>query len=143
LAEIDTVEAANVWLRDNFIADYNERFAIGADHEGSAFVADAMGAWREILCIQEDRTVGHDNTVKWERLSLQLPPSRLRPHFVKATVRVHEYPDGRLAVFWGRTGWVTTMRRAARADRCMTRFHGGGSGPGHAPNQNKNEADRS
>ena len=45
--------------------------------------------------------MGNDNTVKWERLSLQLPPSRLRPHFVKATVRVHEYPDGRLAVFWG------------------------------------------
>ncbi len=45
--------------------------------------------------------VGNDNTVKWRRLSLQLPPSRLRPHFVKTTVRVHEYPDGRLAVFWG------------------------------------------
>jgi transposase len=101
LAGIDTIEAANAWLRDSFIADYNERFAIGAEQEGSAFVADATGAWREILCIQEDRTVGHDNTVKWERLSLQLPPSRLRPHFVKATVRVHEYPDGRLAVFWG------------------------------------------
>ena len=43
----------------------------------------------------------NDNTVKWRRLSLQLPPSRLRPHFVKATVRVHEYPDGLLAVFWG------------------------------------------
>jgi hypothetical protein len=101
LAGIDTIEAANAWLRDSFIADYNERFAIGAEQEGSAFVADATGAWREILCIQEDRTVGHDNTVKWERLSLQLPPSRLRPHFVKPTVRVHEYPDGRLAVFWG------------------------------------------
>jgi hypothetical protein len=45
--------------------------------------------------------VGNDNTVKWEGRSLQLPPSRLRAHFVKATVRVHEYPDGRLAVFWG------------------------------------------
>ena len=101
LAGIDTIEAANAWLQDSFIADYNERFAIGAEQEGSAFVADATGAWREILCIQEDRTVGHDNTVKWERLSLQLPPSRLRPHFVKATVRVHEYPDSRLAVFWG------------------------------------------
>ena len=57
-------------------------------------MTDAMEAWREILCIQEDRTVGTDNTVKWERRNLQLPPSRLRPHFVKATVRVHEYPDG-------------------------------------------------
>jgi hypothetical protein len=25
----------------------------------------------------------------------------LRPHFVKADVRVHEYPDGALAVYWG------------------------------------------
>ncbi len=84
-----------------YIAEHNARFAIAAEQEGSAFVADATGAWREILCIQEDRRVGNDNTVKWEGLSLQLPPSRLRPHFVKATVRVHEYPDGRLAVFWG------------------------------------------
>jgi transposase len=101
LAGIDTVEAANRWLSDVYIAEYNERFAIAAEQEGSAFVADTMAAWREVLCIQEDRTVGNDNTVKWERRSLQLPPSRLRPHFVKATVRVHEYPDGQLAVFWG------------------------------------------
>ena len=45
--------------------------------------------------------MGNDNTVKWQRLNLQLPPSRLRAHFVKATVRVHEYPDGALAVYWG------------------------------------------
>jgi transposase len=101
LAGIDTVEAANRWLSDVYIAEYNQRFAIAAEQEGSAFVADAMEAWREILCIQEERTVGNDNTVKWERRSLQLPPSRLRPHFVKATVRVHEYPDGQLAVYWG------------------------------------------
>jgi transposase len=101
LAGISTVEAANRWLREVYIADHNERFAIDAEQEGSAFVTDAIGTWREILCIQEERTVGNDNTVKWQRLSLQLPPSRLRPHFVKAKVRVHAYPDGELAVFWG------------------------------------------
>ena len=101
LAGITTVEAANHWLAASYIADHNKRFAITAEQEGSAFVVDAIGAWREILCIQEDRTVGNDNTVKWQRTSLQLPPSRLRAHFVKATVRVHEYPDGQLAVFWG------------------------------------------
>ena len=101
LAGITTVEAANVWLRETFIAEHNKRFAIDAEQEGSAFVADTMGAWREILRLQEDRTVGQDNTVKWAGLSLQLPPSRLRPHFVRATVRVHAYPDGQLAVFWG------------------------------------------
>ena len=101
LAGISTVEAANRWLREVYIAEHNERFAIEAEQDGSAFVTDAAGAWREILCIQDDRTVGNDNTVKWQTLSLQLPPSRLRPHFVKAKVRVHAYPDGQLAVFWG------------------------------------------
>jgi transposase len=101
LAGIETVEAANVWLRETFLAEHNRRFAVDAEQEDSAFVADAMGAWREILCIQEDRVVGPDNTVKWDSLSLQLPLSRLRPHFVKTTVRVHGYPDGRVAVFWG------------------------------------------
>jgi transposase len=101
LAGIDTVEAANTWLRDSFMADYNARFAIQAEQTGSAFVVDRAGAWREILCVQEDRTVGQDNTVKWEGLSLQLPLSRLRPHFVRTTVKIHAYPDGSLAVFWG------------------------------------------
>jgi hypothetical protein len=101
LAGIATVEAANTWLRDVYIPAHNKRFAVEAEQAGSAFAIDATGAWREILCVQEDRRVGNDNTVKWKRLSLQLPPSRLRPHFVKTTVRVHEYPDGGLAVFWG------------------------------------------
>ena len=101
MAGITTVEAANRWLREVYVAEHNARFAIAAEQEGTAFVADATAAWREILCIQEDRRVGNDNTVKWRRLSLQLPPSQLRAHFVKATVRVHEYPDGNLAVFWG------------------------------------------
>ena len=100
LAGISTIEAANEWLRETFIAAHNARFAVAAEQDGSAFVADAAAAWREILCIQEDRIVGSDNTVKWGRLNLQLPPSRLR-HFVRTTVRVHAYPDGRLAILWG------------------------------------------
>jgi hypothetical protein len=101
LAGISTVEAANRWLSESYMTEHNKRFAIVAEQEGSAFVADTTGAWREILCVQEERIVGNDNTVKWQRLNLQLPPSRLRPHFVKANVRVHEYPDGELAVYWG------------------------------------------
>jgi transposase len=101
LAGITTVAAANRWLAETYIAQHNAAFAVEAEQEGSAFVADRAAAWCEILCVQEERTVGNDNTVRWRRLSLQLPPSRLRPHFVKATVRVHEYPDGTIAVFLG------------------------------------------
>jgi hypothetical protein len=101
LAGIDTVEQANHWLAETYIAEHNRLFAIEAEQAETAFVADTAGAWREILCIQEDRVVDHDKTVRWKTMSLQLPPSRLRPHFVKATVRLHEYPNGTVSVFLG------------------------------------------
>jgi hypothetical protein len=41
------------------------------------------------------------NTVMWHRLSLRLLAWRLRPHFVKATMRVREYAEGLLAVLCG------------------------------------------
>jgi hypothetical protein len=56
----------------------------------------------EVLCVQEDRVVGNDNCVSFLNRKLQIPESPLRPHFVKATVKVHQYPDGSLAVFHGR-----------------------------------------
>jgi hypothetical protein len=54
-----------------------------------------------VLCVQEERVVGNDNTVAFQGLRLQIPPSRLRPHFVKAKVRVHQYYDGTHAIFHG------------------------------------------
>jgi transposase len=101
LAGITGIEAANRWLAESYIPTYNAQFAVAAEQPGSAFVPDSAGAWREILCVQDTRQVGNDNTVKWRTLRLHIPPSPLRPHFVKATVRVHEYPDGTLAVFLG------------------------------------------
>jgi transposase len=101
LAGIATVEAANRWIAQTYIPEHNAAFAVEPEQEGSGFVADRDQLWREILCVQEERVVGNDNTVKWRGLSLQLPPSRLRPHFVRTTVRLHEYPDGRIAVFLG------------------------------------------
>jgi transposase len=101
LAGIATLEAANHWIRQSYLPAYNAAFAVAPEQAGTAFVADRTGAAREILCLQEERRVGNDNTVKWRRLTLQIPPSPLRPHFVRAVVRVHEYPDGRLALFQG------------------------------------------
>ena len=101
LAGITTVEAANVWLRETYMAEYNMQFGIEALDPVSAFLPDAANVWRETLCIQEDRVVGNDNTIAWNGQRLQIPASRLRPHFVKATVRVHEYPDATVSVFLG------------------------------------------
>jgi transposase len=101
LAGISELEAANRWLREVYLAAYNAAFAVPAEQEGTAFVPYRMGAWRDIPCLQEERQVGNDNTVKWRGLRLQIPPSPLRPHFVRAKVRLHEYPDGSLAIFHG------------------------------------------
>lgn len=101
LAGIGTVEAANAWLKAHYIGHHNAAFAIRAEQEGTAFVADRHEAWREALCVVEERTVANDNTIAWGGRRLQLPESRLRPHFVKAVVRVHEYPAGDISVFLG------------------------------------------
>jgi transposase len=101
LAGIRTVEAANAWLKAHYIAEHNAAFAIKAEQQGTAFVPDRHEAWREALCVIEERTVANDNTIAWSGRRLQLPQSRLRPHFVKAVVRVHEYPDRTVGVFLG------------------------------------------
>ena len=100
-AEIATVEAANCYLKEQFVPDYNARFAVPAAEEGSAFIPYAGRPLDDILCIQESRQVGRDNCVYWNGLALQIPPQRHRHHYVRATVRVHQYPDGRLAIFDG------------------------------------------
>ena len=101
LAEITTLEAANRYLREQFLPDYNKRFAVPAAEKGSAFIPYTGRPLADVLCVQEDRQVGRDNCVIWKGRSLQIPPQRHRHHYVKATVRVHEYPDGRLAIFDG------------------------------------------
>ena len=100
--------AANRFLRERFVPDYNARFAVAAAEPGSAFVRYVGRPLEDVLCVQEDRVVGADNCVSWHRHSLQIPPQRHRRHYVRATVRVHHYPDGSLAIFDG--------------PRCLARF---------------------
>ena len=100
-AGIDTIEAANRFLSDTYLPAHNRRFAVTAAEPGSAFVPWAGADLAEILCHQEDRIVGNDNTVVFGRLRLQIEPSPLRAHFVKATVQVRRYADHTIAVFYG------------------------------------------
>jgi hypothetical protein len=101
LAGITGIAAANRWLAETYWPAHNAAFAVAPAETGNAFVADRTGRVRDILCTQEERRVGNDNTIKWRGLTLQIPPSPLRPHFVRAMVRVHECPDGRPATFHG------------------------------------------
>jgi len=101
LAGITDRATANEFLRNRFIPTYNQRVAVPATESGTAFVPWIGPALADILCVQEDRVVANDNTVRYQGLSLQIPQDPHRFHYVKVTVRVHEYPDGTLAVFHG------------------------------------------
>ena len=111
LAGIATMAEANRFLEELFWPAHNARFARPAADTGSAFVAFA-GTLEDILCAQEDRVVTGDNTVRYKNRTLQIPADRHRHHYVKAQVRVHEYPDGHLAVFHG--------------SRCLARYRADG-----------------
>lgn len=103
LAGVTTVAAANRYLKTIFVAAYNARFAVPAAEPGSAFIPYVGRPIEDILCVQGDRQVGRDNCVLWNGRALQIPAQRHRRHYVRATVRIHEYPDGRLAIFDGPT----------------------------------------
>ncbi len=111
LAGIATMAEANRFLEELFWPAHNACFARPAADTGSAFVAFA-GTLEDILCAQEDRVVAGDNTVRYKNRTLQIPADRHRHHYVKAQVRVHEYPDGHLAVFHG--------------PRCLARYRADG-----------------
>ena len=86
---------------------------LGGDrhHRSGQPLAKAVPAC--ILCLQEERRVGNDNTVKWRGLPLQIPSTPLRAHFVRAMARVHEYPRAAGDLPWStplgriRTRWIT------------------------------------
>ncbi len=101
LAGITEMAAANALLRTRFIPAYNQRFAVPAAEPGTAFVPWVGASLVDVLCVQEDRVVANDNTVRYQGLHLQIPPDQHRFHYVKVTVRVHAHPNGTLAVFHG------------------------------------------
>jgi transposase len=101
LAGITDMEAANRFIGEVYLPEHNARFARPPEIAESAFVAAEPAQLAEILCVEVERVVARDNTVAYEGLRLQLPPSPARTHYVKARVKVRNYPDGALAIFHG------------------------------------------
>jgi hypothetical protein len=109
----DHHDRGNRYLREVFVPDHNARFAVPAAEEGSGFIPHAGRPLEDVLCARESRQIGRDTCVIWKGVSLQIPLQRHRHHSVKASVRVHEHPDGRLAIFDG--------------PGCLARFHPNGN----------------
>ena len=101
VAGINTIAAADAYLRERFLPAFNRQFAVCPLDPTPAFLLYVGRPIEDVLCIQEDRVVGNDNTVRYGRRVLQIPPAPHRHHYVRVTVRVHEHIDGSLALFHG------------------------------------------
>jgi len=103
LHNITTIEAANQYIKEVYLPLHNEQFSVKPTSDKRAFVswAPVSAALEDILCLEETRTVRHDNTVSYKGLILQIPKNEYRPQYIKAEVKVHEYLDHQLAIFYG------------------------------------------
>jgi len=100
-AGITTMQAANRFLERIYRQGHNREFGVASALAGTAWVPFISGSLPDILCEHHERTVGNDNCVSFEGLSLQLPADELRHHYVRTKVRVHRYVDATLAIFHG------------------------------------------
>jgi transposase InsO family protein len=101
LAGISTLEQANTFLRERYIAEFNRQFAKPAAEKGTAFRKCGRKDLDWVFSIQTARTVAHDNTVVLQSRYLQLDKTRFRNTLAGCTVTVCEHLDGRVSVRWG------------------------------------------
>jgi len=101
LRGIHTLEAANRFLREHYIAEFNARFQVPASQRGSAFVRRSSRDLDLIFALQFQRTVNRDNTVSIQNLRLQIEPVRWRATLAGCTVSVHQHLDGTFTLTHG------------------------------------------
>jgi hypothetical protein len=109
-AKIGTLEEANAYIKEKFIPWHNRTLAVKAAEPGSAFVSCAHSDVEGIVCLQEERQVGKDNTISYGKLRLQIGPVAWRCTLAGCQVKVCNHLDGRLSVRYGPhiLGWYDT-----------------------------------
>src|SRR6201993_3688926 len=101
LHKITSLEAANGFLREHYIAEFNQRFQRAAAQRGSAFLPGRRRDLNLIFALQFERTVNRDNTVSFQNLSLQIEPVRWRASLAGCQAVVHQHLDGTLSLTHG------------------------------------------
>ena len=100
-AHIRTVEAANRYLQQRFVPTFNATFGRSPSDSTPAFVPVGRIDLEQILCHEEPRTVGRDNTVVLDRVVLQIDKQRGSRTCAGLPVLVRRHLDGRHSVWWG------------------------------------------
>ena len=101
LARIATPERANRFIAEVFLERYNEEFAVAPTDPASAFVTAGGADLDQILCHEESRQVGKDNTVTLEGVRLQIAKQPGRSSCAGLTVTVRRHLDGTHSIWWG------------------------------------------
>jgi len=101
VAGIGTVAAANRYLRERFLPDFNARFGRPPTDPAGAFVPVGPHDLDQILCHEEERVVARDNTVSLDRVVLQISKQRGRRSCAGLHVLVRRHLDGQHSVWWG------------------------------------------
>src|SRR6266566_1756863 len=101
LHKIASLEAANVFLREHYIAEFNRRFQVAATQRGNAFSACRGRDLDQVFSLQFERAVNRDNTVSFQNLSLQIEAVRWRATLAGCQVTVHQHLDGTLSLTHG------------------------------------------
>lgn len=101
LRGITTVEEANRFLREHYIAELNRKFSVPAAQPESAFVPATGKDLERIFSVQQERVVNQDNTVRIANRTLQIEKTKWRGTLAKCRVLVCEHLDGTWSVFYG------------------------------------------
>lgn len=97
---ISTIEAANAYLEQTFLPQFNARFAVAPAEEADRHLPVTKAALAMALCVREQRTVGQDQCVSWRNQAMQLKPGRKQPSLAGKQVTVREGLDGELRVLY-------------------------------------------
>lgn len=98
---ITTMEAANGFLREEYVREFNGRFTVLPALPGSAFVRSRCKDLDWVFALQYERTVNSDNSIALDHRILQIEKSRWRNTLAGCTVKVYEFLDRRIAVRFG------------------------------------------
>src|SRR6266699_2311342 len=72
LAGCTTLAQANRFLRQEYVAEFNRRFAVPAVESGTAFVPARRRDLDRVFSLQHERVVNRDNTVQLDQRVLQI-----------------------------------------------------------------------
>jgi transposase len=101
LRQITTVAAANQFLRDSYIQEFNARFMVKAAERGTAFVPLRRKDLHLVFSLHHERVVARDNTVSFANRVWQLERTKLRGTLAGCRVTMHEHLDDTFSITYG------------------------------------------